>query len=141
MMPPNRPRQGAPSPEEPSPGDTSPEESSSEAPGLRGRPPYDAVTAYFTCEEGPFRVRQVQSLRRSEVPGTGEPAVQVVQAPWAPVPERDLGAAGPGVLEARAEGLFEMHLILLWPGKIDYLVFERGGERWEASLEEALRSQ
>jgi len=63
--------------------------------------------------------------------------VQVIEAPWASAPDRDLGEAG-RVLEARAEGLFETYLILIRPEKIDSLILERGGERWEASLEEAL---
>lgn len=42
------------------------------------------------------------------------------------------------MLEARAEGLFEMHLILLRPGKIDYFAFEREGERWKAGPKEVL---
>lgn len=101
------------------------------------RPAYDAVTAFFTCKEEPFRVRRVRALRESHFPGTGEPAVQVIESSWASVPDRDLGDAGQ-VLKARAEGLFEMHLILLRPEKIDYFAFERRGERWEASLEQAL---
>lgn len=68
---------------------------------------------------------------------SGEEAVQVIQDLWAPVPDRSLGDAGK-VLEARAEGLFEMHLILLRPEKIDFLLLERGGDRWEASLEAVL---
>jgi hypothetical protein len=61
----------------------------------------------------------------------------MIESSWASVPDRGLGDAGQ-VLEARAEGLFEMHLILLRPGKIDYFAFEREGERWKASLKEVL---
>jgi hypothetical protein len=101
------------------------------------RPAYDAVTFYFVCEEEPFRVEQVRALRKSHFPISGGEAVQVIEASWASAPDRDLGEAG-RVLKARTEGLFETYLILIRPEKVDSLILERGEERWEVSLEEAL---
>jgi hypothetical protein len=84
----------------------------------------------------------VRALRRSHFPISGEEAVQVIEASWSLAPgqgttDQDLGEAG-RVLEARAEGLFEMSLILIYPEKVDFLILERDGKRQEVSLEEVL---
>lgn len=135
-MPPNREASAWPS------GSGSSDAGSSGAGSSSQQAAYDATTFYFGCEEEPFRVEQVRALRKSHFPISGEKAVQVIEASWSSAPgqgvtDRDLGEAGQ-VLEARAEGLFEMSLILIYPEKVDFLILERGRERREVSLEEVL---
>ncbi len=101
------------------------------------RPTYDAVTIHFVGEEEPFRIGPVRALEKSQFPETGEPALQVIEAPSAEIPLRDLGEAGQ-ILNTRIEGIFEMDLILIRPEAVAFLVIEADGDRYEAGAADIL---
>lgn len=101
------------------------------------RPAYDAVTVHFVGEEEPFRVGPVRSLEESQFPETGEPALQVMEAPSAEIPKRGLGEAGQ-ILNTRIEGIFEMDLILIRPEAVAFIVVEADGDRYRAEPAEFL---
>ncbi|MFB6231522.1 MAG: hypothetical protein ABEL04_10230 [Salinibacter sp.] len=114
---------------------------STEAPAGREtplpQPPYDAVTIRFAGEEEPFRIGPVRALEKGRFPRSGEPALEVVEAPTAKIPSRGLGEAGQ-ILKIRMEGFFEMDLILIRPEAVASLTVEAGGERYRAGLAEVV---
>jgi hypothetical protein len=79
-------------------------------------------------------VSPVQRLAESRVPGSGERALWVVDAPSFKLQPK----GSPHVVTVSARGLPEMALILTAPEEIDFLLLETTDETREASVEEAL---
>ena len=103
----------------------------------KGSPPeiaYEAVTVHFDGDKEPLRVSRVQRLAESRVPGSGERALWVVDAPSSKLQPK----GSPQVVTVSAQGFPEMALILIPPEEIDFLLLETTDETREASVEEAL---
>lgn len=81
---------------------------------------YDKVTVHFTGDREPMVVEQVTELAKSHFPGSGKPALQIIDAP----------------LEPTGGGLFDLELNLADPSEIDHLVLQEGEEKRVARLEE-----
>ena len=77
---------------------------------------------------------RVQRLAESRVPGSGERALWVVDAPSSKLQPK----GSPQVVTVSVEGFPEMALILIPPEEIDFLLLETTDETQEASVEEAL---
>ncbi|WP_259076990.1 hypothetical protein [Salinibacter ruber] len=98
---------------------------------------YDKVTVHFQGETSPMVVRGVAELAKSHFPESGDPVLQIIEAPSSS--EEDPGGGpggGPGGNpgQAFAEGLFNPKLNLARPSKIDSLVLQEGEERREAEV-------
>lgn len=86
---------------------------------------YDRVTVYFKGEKEKMVVEKVSELAKSHFPGSGEPALQIIEVPSGPIEESPMGG-----------GLFDMSLNLANPSEIDFLLLEEGGEKRTAQPEE-----
>jgi hypothetical protein len=69
-------------------------------------------------------VRGVAELAKSHFPGSGDPALQIIEVPSSPVGE------------ALTKGLFDLELNLARASKIDHLVLQEGEEKREAKVED-----
>jgi hypothetical protein len=74
---------------------------------------YDKVTVHFTSETEPMVVEQVAEIAKSHFPGSGDPAVQIIDVPLDPT---------------TGGSLFDLTLNLADPSEIDYLVLQEGKE-------------
>jgi len=81
---------------------------------------YDKVTVHFAGDREPVVVEQVSELAKSQFPGNGEPALQIIDVP----------------LEPTGSGLFDLKLNLVSPSEIDHLVLQEGKEKRVAHLED-----
>jgi hypothetical protein len=88
---------------------------------------YDKVTVHFEGDTDPMVVRGVAELAKSHFPESGDPALQIIEAPSSP-------AGGSG--RAFAGGLFNLELNLARPSEIDYLLLQEGEEERTAELED-----
>jgi len=85
---------------------------------------YDKVTVHFKGDTDPMVVRGVAELAKSHFPGSGDPALQIIE-----VPSRPVG-------EALTKGLFDLELNLARPSEIDYLVLQEGEKKRKVELED-----
>jgi len=82
---------------------------------------YDQVTVHFTSDREPMVVAQVAEIAKSHSPGSGDPALQIIDLPLDPT---------------TGQSLFDLTPNLADPSQIDYLVLQERVEERVASVED-----
>lgn len=86
---------------------------------------YDKVTVHFVGDEEPMVVEQVSEIAKSRFPGSGKPALQIIDVPTEPI----------GGLFFDT-GRFDVELNLADPAEIDHLVLKEGENERVADVED-----